>query len=200
MKRVAGYVAISVLAALSITGATYFVTEDAFALVPGSHAAYSGATSRGFPTPYSMTFCCGIANGVNLLPSRTFYYEQNMLTDLFFWLAVSLACAAGFSRRRLLVGAAAGVAFTLITLLLHPLSSVAPGYGAETEVLSPMGFPYEYLTYYKTGLGAVTFSGYEFNLSAVLADYVLWAAVALAIVGMTGILMQRRYFGIRLGG
>lgn len=180
------------LTALVLTGATFFVTEDTLAPVPASHGGYAGAVSRGFPIPYAMTFCCGVANGVNLLPTRTFYYQTGLLADLAIWLMVSLACVAVFGRRALAVGASAGCAITLLTLLLSPISSVAPGYGAETEVLRPMGFPYEFLTYYKTGLGLVTFSGYQFDLSALVADYALWAGVALAVAGVALLLRGRR--------
>lgn len=181
------------LAAPVLTGVTFFVTEDAAAVVPGSHGVIaSPAVTRGFPVPYSVTFCCGIANGVNLLPTRTFYYQLGLLADLAVWITVSLSCAAVLGRRRLAVGAAAGCAITLLTLLLRPVSSVAPGYGAETEILRPMGFPYEFLTYYKGGLPSASFSGYQFNLSALVADYALWAGVALAVMGLALVLRGRR--------
>lgn len=186
------YLVIPVLAALLLTGMTFFVTENPEAAVPSSHGAYGTAVSRGFPVPYSLTFCCGVANGVSLLPTRTFYSRSGLLVDLAVWLAISFACSAVFGRRALLAGLAAGGAVTLLTLLLRPISSVVPGYGAETEVLRPMGFPYQFLTYYRTGLGLVTFSGYEFNPSAVVADYALWAGVALAVAGAALALRGRR--------
>lgn len=168
------------------------MTENPEASVPGSHGAYGGAVSRGFPVPYSLTFCCGMANGVDLLPTRTFYYGSGLLLDLGVWLIISLACSAVFSRRTFLAGLAAGGAVTVLTLLVRPISSVVPGYGAETEALRPMGFPYEFLTYYRTGLGLVTFSRYEFNPSAVAADYLLWAGISLAVAGLALALRSRR--------
>jgi hypothetical protein len=192
MNRVVRNLIIPAFAALLLTGATFLVTEDTSAQVPGSNGAFSGATARGFPMPYLLTFCCGIANGVDLLPSRSFYNDANLVSDLAVWLTISLSCTLVFSGRRLLIAASVGAAFTLATLVLRPLSSVSPGYGAETEALRPMGFPYEYLTYYRTGLPGATFSGYEFNLSAVLADYALWTGIALVGLGIIAATTMRR--------
>jgi len=56
-----------------------------------------------------------------------------------------------------------------------------------------MGFPYDYLTYYVTGLGGVTNSGYEFALSPALADYALWTALTAALIGVMVTILRGRH-------
>jgi len=179
--------------ALLITGATFFVTEFPNASVPGAPGASGGALVRGFPLPYLTIFCCGIVDGI-VLSNASYFHESSLLADFAIWLAVSLVGVLTLSVRRLLVAATAGVGLTLLTLLLRPLSSVAPGYGMETDILRPMGFPYEYLTYSAGGLLGATTSSYDFNLSAALADYALWTGVGLALAGIVVAIIRRRHY------
>ena len=75
-----------------------------------------------------------------------------------------------------------------MTLLLAPLAIVAPTPALEAT-LSPMGFPHAFLTYYTTSMpsGDIFTSGYEFDLVPAIADFVLWAGVALALVGLAAL-------------
>ncbi len=190
LRRVVGYLIVSVLVALLITGATFFVTEFPNASVPGVPGASGGALVRGFPLPYLTIFCCGIVDGIDL-SNASYLHESNLAADFAIWLVVSMVGVLTFSVRRLLVAATAEVGLTLFTLLLRPLSLVAPGYGMETDILRPMGFPYEYVTYYVGGLLGATTSGYDFNLSAALADYALWTGIALALAGIVVTIIRR---------
>jgi hypothetical protein len=152
MRRAIRYLIISALAALILTGATFFVSEDVLARVPGdSHDSWAGATVQGFPIPYLTTFCCSIADGIYLF-NASYYSGSNLAADLGIWFLISVAAVSTFVLRRFVAAAALGAGVTLLTLLARPISFVAPGYGAETHVLRPMGFPYEFLTYYETGL------------------------------------------------
>jgi hypothetical protein len=163
-----------------ITVATYFVTLPV-----------AGYSISGFPVPY-VTFhpCCSMTGSGGQYGDPYTYYDNtyiysalNFVADFALWVAIALAVAATFTARRLVIGAAAGAGATLLTLLLPPLASITPFGGAETS-LTPLGFPYEYLIYYYGGLGSMSYSGYVVAFSAALADYALWAGVALATVGI----------------
>jgi hypothetical protein len=165
MRRVIGYLAISISVALLITGATFFVGEDVVAPVPGAPGARGGATVFGFPVPYATEFCCGIVEGISFLNNTYYYQPLNFVADFALWLLISLTVIFTFTFTRFALAAAAGLGVTLLTLLLPPLSIVRPSPGMETSVLTPMGFPYEYLTYYLVGLhGVANPIGYEFAL------------------------------------
>lgn len=189
MKRVLRYLAISVLAAALITGATFLVGESVVAPIPGSHGAAGSADVYGFPIPYSTFFpCCSQVGGAGYhvsLDNTYFWNPVGLLVDFAIWLAISLAAVPSLTVRKLLVAAAVGAGATIATLLLGPLSIVAPSAGLETSVLKPMGFPYEYLVYYVTSLpGTKNPSGYEFYLSPALADFALWTGIVLATAGV----------------
>jgi hypothetical protein len=172
-----------------MTGATYFVGEFVVASVPGGHGLAGSADVYGFPIPFVTFFpCCGGGGGPGYsvsLDNTSFYHPLNFVEDLALWLTISIAIASVFTIRRFALAVAAGTVLTLATLLLGPLSIVAPTPGMETGVLRPMGFPYEYLTYYAGGLLGFYSSGYDFTLSAAIADYALWTGVAFAIIGTT---------------
>jgi hypothetical protein len=65
---------------------------------------------------------------------------------------------------------------TVASLLSAPIHLAAPTPAIETSVLRPMGFLYEYLTYYATGLGEAL-SGYQFDIIPAIADLCLWFGV-----------------------
>jgi hypothetical protein len=200
MRRTAKYLAIPIIAALVITGATYVVGEFVTASVPGGHGLGGSAVIYGFPIPFVTVFpCCGGggASGYSVsLNNTSFYHPLNFLADFTVWLAISLGIASTFTTKRFLAAIPSGVIVTLATLFLPPLSIAVPTPGAETAVLRPMGFPYEYLTYYVAGLpGIKNPSGYSFYLSPALADYVLWTGVAFAVIGVTLTAIRRTRSG-----
>ena len=83
--------------------------------------------------------------------------------------------------------------FAITTRLLAPFSMVAPTPAVETSVLRPMGFPYDYLTYYVSGFSPVVVnSGYQFALLPALADYALWTGVCAALIGITMKILRGR--------
>jgi len=196
MRRVVGYLVISILFALLITSATFSVGEFVMASVSGGAGGSASATVSGFPIPYATFFpCCSGSGGPggSIFLNNTYYYHPlNFVADFTIWLAISLAVIFTFTLTTFVMAAAAGLGVTLFTLLLPPLSMVMPTPALETAVLRPMGFPYGYLTYYVTGLGGVTNSGYEFALSPALADYALWAGVAAALLGITVKILRGR--------
>jgi hypothetical protein len=190
--RIVGYIVGSILAAVLITGVTFLVGEGVVAPVPGVAGGGGSATVSGFPIPYATEFCCGIVNGISL--NNTYYYQPlNFVADLALWFLISLTVVFTFTFKRFAMGAVAGLVVTLLTLLLPPLSIVRPSPGMETSVLTPMGFPYEYLTYYVVGLpGVANPSGYEFALPPALADYALWTGGAAAVIGLTAAIFRKR--------
>lgn len=190
MRRVIGYLVISMFAALLITGGTFFVGEGVVAAVPGSAGGSGSATVWGFPIPYATEFCCGSINGISL--NYAYYYNPlNFVADFTIWLAISLGVILTFTLATFMLALCAGLGVTLLTLLLPPLSIVEPTPGLETAVLRPMGFPYEYLTYYVVGLPGVSNpSGYDFSLLPALADYALWACVASTLIGITAAILR----------
>lgn len=190
--RIVGYIVVSILAAVLITGVTFLVGEGVVAPVPGVAGAGGSATVSGFPIPYATEFCCGIVNGISL--NNTYYYRPlNFVADFALWFLISLTVIFTLTFRRFALAAVAGLVVTLLTLLLPPLSIVRPSPGMETSVLIPMGFPYEYLTYYVVGLpGVANPRGYEFAFSPALADYALWTGVAAALVGLAVAVFRRR--------
>jgi hypothetical protein len=147
--------------------------------------------------PYATFFpCCGEVGqgGHSVTLDNTYYFQPlNFALDFAVWSAISIAVASTFTLKRLLLGATAGIGLTLATLLLQPLSIVAPTPGAETDVLTPMGFPYQYLTYYSGGFLGFTSRGYTFNLSPALADYALWTGVVLALLGIASTIIRMRH-------
>ncbi len=189
MRRIIGYLVISILVALLITSATFSVGEFVMASVSGGAGGSASATVSGFPIPYATFFpCCSGSGGPggSIILNNTYYYHPlSFVADFTIWLAISLAVVFTLTLTTLVLAATAGLGVTLLTLLLPPLSTVEPTPALETAVLRPMGFPYDYLTYYVTGLGGVSNSGYEFALSPALADYALWAGVAAALLGIT---------------
>ncbi len=190
------YLAIPLLSALLITGATFFVGEFVLASIPGTHGAGGSADVYGFPMPYATFFpCCGEVGqgGHSVTLDNTYYFQPlNFVLDFAVWSAISLAVVSTFTFRRFLLSATAGIGLTLATLLLQPLSIVAPTPGMETNVLTPMGFPYQYLTYYSGGFLGFTSSGYTFDLSPALADYALWTGVVLGILGITSTIIRMK--------
>ena len=194
MRRVVSFLVISVSVALLMTVATFSVGEFVMASVSGGAGGSASATVSGFPIPYATFFpCCSGSGGPggSIFLNNTYYYHPlNFVADFTIWLAISLAVVFTLTLTTFVLAAGAGLGATLLTLLLPPLSIVAPTPALETAVLRPMGFPYEYLTYYVTGLGGVTNSGYEFALSPALADYVLWVGVAAALIGITATILR----------
>ena len=179
---------VAALSAVIATGATFLITEPVVAPVPGGHGAEGSASIYGFPLPYSTSFCCmsgaGAGYGYSFGMNSTYFLDPiGLVADFFIWLAISLGCIYAFTIRRLLLSAGSGLAITLGTLLLSPLAVVAPTPALEST-LSPMGFPYGFLTYYTTGLGGVSWRGYEFSLGPAIGDFVLWAAVVMAVIGL----------------
>lgn len=199
MRRIVHYLLIPALVALVATGASFFVGEFVVASIPGSQGAGGSADVYGFPLPFATFFpCCALvgnaAAGTSIsLDNTYFYHPVNFLLDIIVWITVTLSAALVFTIRRFLLAAAAGLGITLITLLAAPLSSVAPTPALETGVMRPMGFPYDYLTYYSGGFLNFTTSGYDFTLSAFLADYTLWTGIALAIIGVSITLTRARH-------
>jgi len=112
-----------------------------------------------------------------------FLHPMSLVADFGIWLAISFGCVYAFSIRRLLLSAASGMVITLGTLLLAPLALVMPTPASEAT-LNPMGFPYEFLTYYTVGFGSTSWSGYEFNLAPAIGDLVLWAGIVMAVIGL----------------
>lgn len=192
--RVLQYLVIAILVALPITWATFLVDEPVVASIPGGGGAAGSADTHGFPIPYAYSFYPGMSAGgpgtvyVDL-NNAYFYHPLNLAEDFAIWLAISLAAVSMFTFRRLLVAAGAGVGVTLATLELSPLTVVAPQ-PALMASLTPMGFPYEYLTYYQTGFLDAVSSGYDFNLGAALADLALWIGVAMAVVGVVTVTIK----------
>jgi hypothetical protein len=189
MRKVVGYLVISIFVALLMTSTTFFVGEFVMASVSGGAGGSTSGTVSGFPIPYATFFpCCsgsGGPDGSVFYNSTYFYQPLNFVADFSIWFATSLDIILTFTLTTFLLAAGAGLGVTLFTLLLPPLSIVRPTPALETAVLRPMGFPYEYLTYYVSGLLGATNSGYEFALSPALADYVLWTGVAAALIGLT---------------
>ena len=180
---------VATCAAIGATGATFLVTEGVVAPVPGAPGVWSSASVYGFPLPYSTSFCCGSGGG----PDYSFYFGMNnsyflhpmsLIADFGIWLAISFGCIYAFTIRRLLLSATSGLVITLGTLLLAPLSIVAPTPGSMTAVLQPMGFPYGFLTYYITWFGSVSWSGYDFSLGPAIGDSVLWTGIVMAVFGL----------------
>src|SRR5437762_1786725 len=82
------YLAIPIIAALVITGATYFVGEPVVASVPGFPGSYSSAWVSGFPLPFATLFCCGGMGGPGYFVSldNTYYYNQfYFVSDFAIW-------------------------------------------------------------------------------------------------------------------
>ncbi len=69
---------------------------------------------------------------------------------------------------------------------------VAPTPGLETFILRPMGFPFQYLTYYVTGLPGATYSGYQFDWIAALSDFAFWFGVAFLVFAIMAALEKVR--------
>ena len=189
---------IALLASVLATGASFFVGEFVLASVPGGHGAGGSAEVYGFPLPYATFFpCCGAVGGAGYsvtLDNTYYYHPLSFAVDVAIWFVISVAVVSTFSIRRLLLGAAGGAGLTLATLFLGPLAAVAPTPGMETAVLTPMGFPHQYLTYYAGGFLGNVSSGYEFALSPALADYALWSGIAMALFGIAFALARFRSF------
>jgi hypothetical protein len=114
-----------------------------------------------------------------------------LVADICIWLAVSLGCIYAFTIRRLLLSAGSGLVITLGTLLLSPLAVVAPT-PAMGATLNPMGFPYGFLTYYTASFGGFSSSGYLFDLGPAIADFLLWAGIVMAIIGLAILVARSR--------
>ena len=179
---------VATCAAIVATGATFLVTEPVVAPVPGAPGVWSSASVYGFPLPYSTSFCCGSGGG----PGYSFYFGMNntyflhpmsLIADFGIWLAISFGCIYAFTIRRLLLSAASSVVITLATLLLPPLAMVAPT-PSSMATLNPMGFPYEYLTYYTFDFMGYFSKGFEFSLGPAIGDFVLWAGIVMAVFGL----------------
>ena len=106
-----------------------------------------------------------------------------LVADICIWLAISFGCIYAFTIRRFMLSVASGLAITLGTLLLYPLAVVAPT-AASDATLNPMGFPYGFLTYYTAGFGGVSSSGYLFDPGPAIADFLLWAGIVMAVIGI----------------
>jgi hypothetical protein len=200
MTKIVARLAVSVLVALVATIATFSVGEFVTASPSGGAGLGPSGTVSGFPIPYA-TFipCCasgGGPQGYHSYNNTYFYQPLKFAADFAIWLAISLAVALTFSLPTLALAAAAGLGVTLLTLLLAPFSMVAPTPALETAVLKPMGFPYDYLTYYVSGLSPVGVrSGYEFALPPAMADYALWTGVCAALIGITMKMLPANYAG-----
>ena len=196
LRRILVVLVVSAFVALTATFATFSVGEFVTASPSGGAGLGPSGTVSGFPIPYATFIPCCTGGGsdhhyVNY--NNTYFYQPlNFAADFTVWFSISLGVALTFSLTTFAVAAGAGLAVTLFTLLLAPFSMVAPTPGMETAVLRPMGFPYDYLTYYVTGLGGVTNSGYEFALSPALADYALWTGVAAVLIGIAVKMLRGR--------
>jgi hypothetical protein len=194
VRRVIKYLLIPALVAVLIASATYFVTLPV-----------AGYTVSGFPAPYVRFYpCCsgGGTGGASGDPS--YFYDNtylfntlNFVADVVVWMAISLVVAATLTVRRLAIAAIAGLGITSLTLLLSPLASITPFGGAETA-LTPLGFPYEFVTYYTGGLLGFSYSGYYFTLSAAIADYALWTGVMLVVTGVALTIIQRTHYYLHI--
>ncbi len=197
MRRVISEIAIAILVALLITQATFLVGEFVVASIPGGHGAAGSADVYGFPIPYATFFpCCSATGGpgYSVALNNTYYFHQlNFVADFGIWFAISLVVIFTIAFTTLVMAAVAGLGVTLLTLLLPPLSIVMPT-PASDATLRPMGFPYDYLTYYIVSFpGSPTSSGYEFALLPALADYLLWTGVAAALIGITVTILRGRH-------
>jgi hypothetical protein len=179
MRLTLRYPVIPIFVGLVITGTSYFVAE------PAARGAVGG-----FPLPYVMFHSCCSPEWKTL---SLVYDAPNLVADVVMWMAISLAVIATFTIRRFIIGAAAGAGITLLSLLLPPLSIIAP-LPASVAFLKPMGFPFEYLTYYTTVISPSSPSGYIFYFPAGLADFVLWAGIAIGIIGI----VRARLLGLRV--
>jgi hypothetical protein len=183
------YLVIPIVAALLITGATYFVGDVVLASIPGAHGGVASAQVYGFPIPFVTFFPFhGTITGPGYFVSLDLtyiYHPLSFVADLAIWLAISLAVVSTFSIRRLILAVPAGFVLTLVALLQSPLWFASQAPGLQTNVLGPSGFSYEYLAYTVNGPpGLNILSNYGLVLSPVLADYALWTGVALAVVGI----------------
>ena len=181
----------AVLGAL-VTGATYFVSEGV--LAPLANGGGGSASALGFPLPYFTFFGCCIAYGPppTLLDNTYFFHPLGFLVDVLIWTAISFAVVSALTFRKLMIALSAGFGATLLSLLSPPLSLVAPTPGLETDVLTPMGFPYEYFTYYVTGLPGVSpSSGYEFSLLPAVADFALWFGIAFLVMILMSLIAEK---------
>ena len=196
MGRTARSLLIALISAAVVTGATFFVGEFVVASVPGVPGAGGSADVYGFPIPYATFFSCCLGaggTGYSVILNNTYFYNPlALLADYAIWLAISVVAVSTFTVRRIFLSAAMGAGITIATLLLAPLSIVAPT-PAMGAVLKPMGFPYDYLVYYVSGFPEINNpAGYEFYLPPLLADIALWTGLACAIVGIVAGLLQMR--------
>lgn len=187
MRRAVRHIVIPLLAALLITGATFFVGEFVLASVPGGHGGSSSAYVYGFPVPYATFFpCCSESGGPGwdvTLNNTYFFHPLSFVADFAIWLVIAIPVTFVLTLKRLLLAGAAGLGATLLTLLATPLSGVVPTAALDAS-LRPMGFPYGFLAYYETGLLGFSATGYDFFLSPALADYALWTGIALIVIGI----------------
>jgi len=193
MRNIFTCLVVAVFVALSITAASFSIGEFVTASPSGGAGLGQSGTVSGFPIPYA-TFipCCSGSSYVNY--NDTYFYQPlNFVADFSIWLAISVAVAFTFTLTTFALAAGAGIGVTLLTLLLAPFSMVAPTPAVETSVLRPMGFPYDYLTYYVSGFSPVVVnSGYQFALLPALADYALWTGVCAALIGITMKILRGR--------
>ena len=113
MRRVVGYLVISILVALLVTGTTFFVGEFVMASVSGGAGGSASATVSGFPIPYATFFpCCSGSGGPggSIFLNNTYYYHPlSFVADFTIWLAVSLAVVFTLTLTTLVLAATAVV-------------------------------------------------------------------------------------------
>jgi hypothetical protein len=181
-------IAWSSLAALLVTAISVFVTEGVLASL-GSNGAGT-ATVMGFPLPFITFFGCCFSFGPPpvTLDNTYFFHPLSFVADYALWLAPSYVIISTFSLKKLLLASVGGLGVTISTLILSPLSLVAPT-ASDEAIISPMGFPYEYLTRYviEFPLGLAS-SGYEFSLGPALADFSLWFGIVFSLLAITSII------------
>ena len=186
-------IAWSSLAALLATGISVFVTEGVLASL-GSNGGGS-ATVMGFPLPFITFFGCCLSFGPPpvTFDNSYFFHPLSFVADYVLWLGISYVIISTFSLKKLLLSSVGGLGVTISTLILSPLSLVAPTASNEA-IITPMGFPYEYLTRYVIEFPfGLPSSGYEFSLGPALADFSLWFGIVFSLLAITNIVLIERH-------
>ncbi len=161
-------------------------------LVDVNYGNDSGGTNvvAGFPLPY-LYFPEGLSPGCTIasvpsLACRFTFQPAYALGDFLLWFSITMLIVYSFAIRRpslalVALGLAAGLAATLLTLLVPPLTIVAPTPGSEALAgWTPMGFPWNYFI-----------NGQAFNVTSAGADYLFWAGIMLAAVCLANALARR---------
>ena len=197
MRRVVAYAVIAGAIGLLSTLLSFFIST----FVDISYGGGGGsAVAAGFPLPY-FYFIVGGSTQCPLMFSPSFacpliFHPEYVVGDFALWSVVSFTIIGSYAVRRaqiplIALGLVLGLAATLLTVFVSPLSIVSTV--PAVEALRPFaehGFPWYFLQ-----------SGVRLTLTNAVADYLFWAGVALAAVGLGNSLVNKerlsRHTGLR---